>query len=95
MSSRPRRLVDSEQHGFITNFVAQLPYASNADRFAMLVLTVDSQEELGDETRQNLDHHLVLASGKRLVNFEEPFPPGDEFFNLPAELIGKGDLFCC
>jgi len=36
-----------------------------------------------------LDHQSILASGKKMINFEMPFPPGKKLFDVPAKLIYK------
>ena len=60
----------------------------------MLLLTVNSQQKVGDETGKYLYHQPIPASGKKMIYVEIPFPPGEKRFDVPAELISKSDLHC-
>lgn len=59
----------------------------------MLLMAVDCEEKAGDESREDLNHKAMLASGYQVVNFEVPFPPGEKFLDIPAQFINLGDLF--
>ena len=48
--------------GFIADLVAQLADAANGDRFAMLFMAIDGQQDIGDQAGQHLDHEAMAAS---------------------------------
>ena len=48
--------------GFIADLVAQLADAANGDRFAMLFMAIDGQQDIGDQAGQHLDHEAMTAS---------------------------------
>ena len=47
---------------FIADLVAQLADASNGDRFAMLFMAIDGQQDISDQAGQHLDHEAMAAS---------------------------------
>ena len=48
--------------GFIEDQVSQLADSSNGDRFTMLLVAIDGQQEIGDQTGKHLDHETMAAS---------------------------------
>ena len=47
---------------FIADLVAQLADAANGNRFAMLFMAIDGQQDIGDQAGQHLDHEAMTAS---------------------------------
>ena len=47
---------------FIEDLVAQLADAANGNRFAMLFMAIDRQQDIGDQAGQHLDHEAMAAS---------------------------------
>jgi len=62
--------------------------------FPVFFVTVNGQKKISNEAREYLYHQAVLASGKKMIDIEVPFPPGKEFLDVPAELINKRHLLC-
>ena len=58
-----------------------------------MLVTVDSEKQIGDEAGKNLNHNSVPASGNKVIDFQMAFPPSKEFLNVPSELVDHGDLF--
>ena len=79
--------------GFIEDLVSQLSDSLNADRFAMLLMAIDREQEIGDQTGKHLDHETMAASGNEMVYFEMPLPPGKKRFYVPTQLVDQGYLF--
>ena len=48
--------------GFIEDLVSQLSDSLNADRFPMLLMAIDSEQEIGDQAGKHLDHEAMAAS---------------------------------
>ncbi len=69
---------------FIEDQVSQLADSLNADRFAMLLMAIDREQKIGDQTGQHLDDETMAASGNEMVHLEMPFPPGKKCFYVPA-----------
>ena len=42
--------------------ISQLADSLNADRFAMLLMSIDREQEIGDQAGQHLDHEAMAAS---------------------------------
>jgi len=72
---------------FILYLDAKLSHSSDGDFLLKLLVTVDGQEQIGDETCKDLDHEAVLASCNEMVDLEMPFPPCEELLDVPAELV--------
>ncbi len=48
--------------GIIEDLVSQLADSLNADRFPMLLMAIDSEQEIGDQAGKHLDHKAMAAS---------------------------------
>src|ERR1700674_297230 len=59
----------------------------------MLLPAIDGQQQIGDETTKYLNHETVFASGNQVIHLEAPFPPAEEGFYAPAQLINLGHFF--
>jgi hypothetical protein len=44
--------------GFIKDFVPKLPHPFDTDWFSMLLITLDSEEKIGNQACKHLDHQL-------------------------------------
>jgi hypothetical protein len=60
--------------------------------FPVFLAAINREEQIGDESRENLYHQAVLASGKKMRAIEVPVPPCKEFLNNPTELMYKRHL---
>lgn len=58
----------------------------------MLFMAIDSQQEISDESGQDLDHQTVPASCNKMIDFEMSLPPSEKLLNIPTKLINKGNL---
>jgi len=45
----------------------------------MLFMTVDGQQQVGDEAGKDLHHQAVFAPSDEMVHLEVPFPPANFF----------------
>ncbi len=59
----------------------------------MLLMAIDCEQKVSDESREDLNHKAMLGSGYKVVNFQVSFPPSEKFLYVPAQLINLGDLF--
>ena len=78
---------------FIENLVARLSNPFDADIFSVLFMTINDEKKIGNEACKDLDHEPVSASRDKMIHFEMSFPLGEEFFNIPAELVYQRNLF--
>lgn len=46
----------------IEDLAAQLADSVNGDRFTMLFMTIDREQEIGDQAGKHLDHQTMAAS---------------------------------
>ena len=46
---------------FVADIDGDFPEAFDGNLFVMLVVTVDGQEDVGDQSGQHLDHQSILA----------------------------------
>ena len=58
-----------------------------------MLVAVDGQQQIGDQASQNLNHQAVGTACNQVVDFQVSFPPSEEIFNVPAQLVSLGDLF--
>ena len=81
------------QSRFIEDLVAQLADTVNVDRFAMLFMAINREQEISDQAGKHLDHQAMAASRNEVVDLEVPLPPGKERFYVPTQLVDQSDLF--
>ncbi len=81
------------QSRFIEDLVAQLTDSVDVDRFAMLFMAINREQEISDQASKHLDHQAMAASRNEVVDLEVPLPPGKERFYVPTQLVDQGDLF--
>ena len=79
--------------GFDTESVARVSNPFHGDRFLERITAVDGEEEVGNQAGEELHHHAVGASGDAVIHGEVLFPPAEEGFDVPAQLIDGHDLF--
>ena len=84
-----------DEVSFVVYLNAQFPNPFYADFFVVLLMAMDSQQEISNQPGKNLHHKAILAPGNQMVNSEVAFPPCEEFLDIPSEFVNKGDLFCC
>jgi len=56
-------------------------------------MAVNSQEQIGDQSAQNLSHQTIGAAGDQVVDVEVLLPPPEEDFDVPAQLVSQGHIF--
>jgi hypothetical protein len=78
---------------FIADLDPEFPYSGDTDPFVMLFMAVDGQEQIGNETTEHLRHETMGTSGDHMVDIEVLLPPTEELLDVPAEFVGKGNLF--
>jgi len=59
----------------------------------VLLPTVDSKQQIGNESAKQLNHETVSASGNQVVHLEVPFPPVEKGLYVPAQLINLSHFF--
>ena len=55
-------------------------------------MTINSQKEARNQAGDDLNHEPKPAPGQQMIHFEMAFPPGKKDFDIPPELINRGDL---
>lgn len=55
-------------------------------------MTIDREQEIGDQASQHLDHETMAASGNEMVYFEMPLPPCKKRFYVPTQFVDQGYL---
>jgi hypothetical protein len=60
--------------------------------FSILSVEIEDQQQVGDQTGQELKQNAVPVSGDEMIPIEVSFPPGEDGFNLPAQREDEGDL---
>ena len=78
--------------GFMPDIPSQLSEASQGWAFLVALVKIDDQQQVSDESSKQLEQDAVLVSGDEMIDFEMPFPPGEEGFNLPPQREDEGDL---
>ena len=58
-------------------------------------MAINGQEQIGDQPGVDLHHQPIPASGDQVVNLQVSFPPCEELFDFPSELIYFGNLLGC
>ena len=46
---------------FVTDFDTDFPESDDGNMFLILVMAIDGQEDVGDQSGQHLDHQPILA----------------------------------
>ena len=55
-------------------------------------MTIDGQQEIGNESPEDLHHEAIGASGNQGIDVQVLFPPAKEFFDLPTQFIDQGNI---
>ena len=76
----------------VLNQDPQLTGSFDRDFFIVLLMTINGQQQIGDKASKDLNHQAVFASCNQVVDFHVSFPPSEEIFDIPAQLVGSGDL---
>ncbi len=58
----------------------------------VLLVTINCQKKVRNQPCENLDHEPIPTPGNQMIHFEMAFPPGKKDFDVPTELINRGDL---
>ena len=88
-------LLTVDDAGLIVYLDTQFPDPFYTDFFIVLLMAIDSKQEISDQSRKNLHHKAILAPGNQMVHTKMAFPPCKEFLNVTSEFIDKSNLFCC
>lgn len=75
-------------------FDTQFSDSIYADFLIVLLVAIDSKEQVCYKTCKYLDHQAVLASCNKVINLEVAFPPAKEDFYVPAELVNHCHILC-
>src|SRR5665648_959297 len=57
-----------------------------------MLMAINGQQEIGDESAKNLHHKAIGASGNQGIDVQVLFPPAEEFFDLPAQFIDQSNV---
>ena len=55
-------------------------------------MAIDGQQEIGNESPEDLHHETIRASGDQGIDIQVLFPPPEEFFDLPTQFINQGNV---
>ncbi len=55
--------------GFVENFITQLSHPFNAYPFSALLVAINCEEKVGDESREDLNHKAMLLLDIRWYTF--------------------------
>ncbi len=78
----------------MSDIPSQLSQVFHTRSLAIALMEIDHQEEIGDQSTEQLHQDTVWVSGDEMIDLEVLFPPGEEGFNLPSERENEGDLSC-
>ncbi len=78
----------------MSDIPSQLSQVFHTRPLSIALMEIDHQQEIGDQSREQLHQEAVWVSGDEMIDFEVLFPPGEEGFNLPSERENEGDLLC-
>jgi|GEM_PF-4992146 hypothetical protein len=59
----------------------------------MMIVTIDCKKQIRYKTTEYLRHESVFTSCGEVVDFKMAFPPAEEYFDVPSELIDGCDFF--
>ena len=78
---------------FLPDVSTHLSQASDRRSFAIALMEIEHQQQVGNQPRQELEEYPVWISGQEMIHIQMPFPPGEEGFDLPSQGENGGDLF--
>ena len=78
----------------MSDIPSQLSQVFHTRSLAIALMEIDHQEEIGDQSTEQLHQDTVWVSGDEMIDLEVLFPLGEEGFNLPSERENEGDLPC-
>ena len=62
-------------------------------RFVEFVTAVNGEEQVSYQSREKLNHHAIGAPSQTVVDVQVLFPPAEEGFDVPAQLIDGHEFF--
>jgi len=77
---------------FILDVDPQFSDSVDADSFLEMLMAINGQQEIGNESPEDLHHEAIGAAGNQGIDVQVLFPPAKEFFDLPTELINQGNI---
>ncbi len=69
----------------MSNIPSQLSQVFHTRPFSIALMEIDHQQEIGDQSREQLHQEAVRVSGDEMIDLEVLFPPREEGFDLPSQ----------
>ena len=79
---------------FFTNASTQFPQTPNGRFFSIELVAVERQQQVGDQSRQQLEQHSMTIPADEMIHFQMTFPPTEELLDLPTERVNECYLLC-
>ena len=77
---------------FLPDVSTHLSHAADRRSFAIALMEIEHQQQVGNQPRQELEEHPVRISGQEMIHVQMPFPPGEKGFDFPSQGENEADL---
>ena len=62
---------------------AKFSHSLDAHLFVVVIMAIDSKQQIGNQSREDLHHQAVLCSCNEVIDLEVAFPPCKKLLNQP------------